>query len=166
MKRIPLVFILAAATLALDQATKWLVVTSLPLGQPTYPVPALSWLFGFTYVTNTGVAFGLFKEAGSIFILIAVVIITFILYSLRSLPHEQRLVRVALGVQLGGALGNLLDRLRLGYVVDFIDFKFWPVFNVADAAIVIGVLLLVFSMWRESRLSPSSRAAGGEHLPG
>jgi len=167
LKRFPLVPLLALVTLVVDQFTKWLVVATLPLDQPTYPIPALSWLFGFTHVTNTGVAFGLFKEAGPIFVFVAIVVITILLYSMRSLPAEQGLVRIALGLQLGGAFGNLVDRLRLGYVVDFIDFKFWPIFNVADSSIVIGVLLLAFSMWRESRAKPAaSTQEPGERLPG
>lgn len=171
MRRLPIVPILALVVLALDQATKWLVLQSLPLGQPVYPIPALSWLFGFTYVTNTGIAFGLFKEAGTFFIFLAVVVVTFIVYYLRSLPKDQMLVRIALGLQLGGAFGNLIDRLRLGYVVDFIDFKFWPIFNIADSAIVGGVVLLAVSMWREGRSkssepTPKPDAPGGEQLPG
>ena len=97
-------------------------------------------MLAITYVTNSGVAFGLFKEAGTFFIFLAGIVIAAILYSLRRLPAQQRLVRIALGLALGGAVGNLIDRLRLGYVIDFIDFRFWPVFNVADSAIVAGVL--------------------------
>ena len=172
LKRLPIVPLLAIATLALDQFTKWLVVSNLVPDQPVYPIPALSGLFGFTYVTNTGVAFGLFKEAGTFFIFIAVIVITVIVYYLRRLPKDQGLVRLALGLQLGGAFGNLLDRLRLGYVVDFIDFKFWPIFNVADSAIVIGVVLLAISMWRENRSTATAQpqepdpSSGGEQLPG
>ncbi len=169
MKRIPLVPLLAIATLALDQLTKWLIANSLEIGQSFAPIPALSNLFAITHVTNTGVAFGLFKEAGTFFIFVAVVVITVIVSYLRKLPKDQWLVRIALGLQLGGAFGNLVDRLRLGYVVDFIDFKFWPVFNVADSAIVIGVVLLAVAMWREGR--PPSRSqepetSGGERISG
>lgn len=170
MKRIPLVPLLAIVVLALDQLTKWLVVSNLELDQSVYPIPALSGLFGFTYVSNTGVAFGLFKEAGTVFVFVAVVVITVIVTYLRNLPRDQRLLRVALGLQLGGAFGNLIDRLRLGYVVDFIDFKFAPVFNVADFAIVSGAVLLMIAMWREDR--PASEqpepdpAHGGEGIPG
>jgi signal peptidase II len=70
-------------------------------------------------------------------------------------------VRVALGLQLGGAFGNLMDRLRLGHVTDFIHFHFWPVFNVADMSIVGGVILLAFTMWREGKepAQPALQAA-------
>ena len=170
MTRIPIVPLLAAATLALDQFTKWLVVSNLEVGQSVQPIPFLSGLFVFTYITNTGIAFGLFKEAGTFFVSLAVVVISVILLFLRSLPKDQWLARVALGLQLGGAFGNLFDRLRLGYVIDFIDFKFWPVFNVADSAIVVGVVTLAVSMWRDGRSAPapapSDSASGGESLSG
>lgn len=170
MKRFPLVPLLAIATLALDQFTKWLVASNLEVNQSIAPIPALSGVLAITHVTNTGVAFGLFKEAGPFFIFVAVVVITVIVLFLRQLPQEQWLVRLALGLQLGGAFGNLVDRVRLGYVVDFIDFKIWPVFNIADSAIVIGVALLTISMWRESRPAPRPQDAepssGGEQFPG
>ncbi len=170
MKRIPLVPLLAIVILALDQLTKWLVVSNLELDQSVYPIPALSGLFGFTYVSNTGVAFGLFKEAGTVFVFVAVLVITFIVTYLRNLPKDQRLVRVALGLQLGGAFGNLIDRLRLGFVVDFIDFKFAPVFNIADLALVSGAVLLAIALWREGRPAPElpepESSHGGEQFRG
>ncbi len=158
---------MALATLALDQFTKWLVVTSLELGESVYPLPALPRLFSLTYVTNTGAAFGLLKEAGMVFVFVAILVITIIVLYVRRVPADQQLVRVALGLQLGGALGNLIDRLRLGYVVDFIDLKFWPVFNVADSAIVIGVALLAIAFWRQERAAarpaePNPSSSGGQ----
>ncbi len=169
MKRVPIVPLLAIATCVLDQFTKWLVVSTLRPGESAQPISFLSGLFTFTHVTNTGIAFGLLKQAGTIFVFVAVVVITAIVMYLRSLPREQWLVRVALGLQLGGAFGNLIDRLRLGYVIDFIDFRFWPVFNLADSAIVVGVTLLVLVMWRESRAvpkPPQPNPSSGEQLPG
>lgn len=170
MKRLPLVPLVALATLALDQFTKWLVMTSLALGESVYPLPALSPLFGLTYVTNTGAAFGLLKEAGVVFVFVAIVVITIIVLYMRRVPADQQLVRVALGLQLGGALGNLIDRLRLGHVVDFIDLKFWPVFNIADSAIVIGVALLIIAFWRQERAAARSPepdpSSGSGQFPG
>ncbi len=172
MKRFPLVPLLAIATLTLDQFTKWLVASNLEVNQSIAPIPALAGVLAITHVTNTGVAFGLFKEAGTFFIFVAVVVISVIVLFLRQLPREQWLVRLALGLQLGGACGNLLDRLRLGYVVDFIDFKIWPVFNIADSAIVVGVALLTISMWREGRPASAPQpqeadpSSGGKQLPG
>jgi len=172
LKQVPVVPVLAIITYALDQLTKWLVSGALPVNESIYPIPALSGLFAITHVTNSGVAFGLFKEAGTFFIFVAVIVISVIVLYLRNLPKDQWLVRLALGLQLGGAFGNLTDRLRLGYVVDFIDFKFWPVFNVADSAIVIGVALLAVAMWHEGRAAPVPEpqkpdpSSGGEQFPG
>jgi len=170
LKRIPIIPLLTMITLIADQLAKSLVVSNLEVGESIPPLPFLSGVFVFTHVTNTGIAFGFFKEAGTFFIFLAVVVITIIVLFLRNLPKDQWLVRVALGLQLGGAFGNLADRLRLGYVIDFIDFKFWPVFNIADSAIVVGVVLLAVSMWREGRIAPRpsqpESSSGGEQLPG
>lgn len=166
MKRLPLVLLTALATLALDQFTKWSVATNLELGESVYPLAALSRLFSITYVTNTGAAFGLLKEAGVVFVFVAILVITVIVLYVRRVPADQQLVRVALGLQLGGALGNLIDRLRLGHVVDFIDLQFWPVFNVADSAIVIGVALLAIAFWRQERAArppePNPSSSSGQ----
>ena len=161
---------MALVTLAADQLTKWLVTANLELGASFYPIPALSRFFSITYVTNTGAAFGLLREAGMLFAFVAVVVIAIIVLYVRKVPADQRLVRVALGLQLAGALGNLVDRLRLGYVVDFIDLKFWPIFNVADSAIVVGVILLAFAFWRQERTAARSPepnpSPGSGQLPG
>ena len=98
--------------------------------------------FSFTYVTNTGAAFGLFPDRGAIFMAIAVVVVVVIAIYYWHMPAGQWLIKLSLGLQLGGAAGNLIDRVQYGHVVDFIDFKFWPVFNLADTSIVIGVSLL------------------------
>jgi signal peptidase II len=170
LKPLPLVPLIALVTLALDQLTKWLVATQLELGESVYPIPALSRLFSLTYVTNTGAAFGLLKEASVVFAFVAILVITIIVLYVRRVPADQHLVRVALGLQLGGALGNLIDRLRLGHVVDFIDLKFWPVFNVADSAIVIGVVLLAIAFWRQEQAAarpaePNPSSSSGQFPP-
>lgn len=135
---------LALLVFGFDQATKWLIVQW--LREPGVSVPVLWPVFSLTYVTNTGAAFGLFANQNLLFIFIAVAVIAVILFFYRYLLADHLLLRVSLALQLGGALGNLLDRLRLGYVVDFLDFRVWPVFNVADSAITIGVLLLIYNL--------------------
>jgi len=135
---------LAVFVFALDQATKWLIVQW--LREPGVSVLVLWPVFSLTYVTNTGAAFGLFANQNLLFIFIAVAVIAVILFFYRYLLADHLLLRISLALQLGGALGNLLDRLRLGYVVDFLDFRVWPVFNVADSAITIGVLLLIYNL--------------------
>jgi signal peptidase II len=143
--------VIAVVSLGVDQFTKYLAMTRLAPIVVWAPIPSLAHIFTFTYTTNTGVAFGLFKDWGPIFVGVAVVVIAAIVIYQREVPEGAWLVRLAMGLQLGGAAGNLIDRLRLGHVVDFIHFHFWPVFNVADSAIVVGVILLTFTMLREGR---------------
>ena len=155
-----MVLIIAAVTLLVDQFTKYLAVTYLAPVKVWAPVPSLAHIFTFTYVTNTGVAFGMFKDLAPIFIVISFVVITAIFFYQRQVPQGARLVRLALGLQLGGATGNLVDRLHMnGRVVDFLHLHYytstlsldWPVSNVADIAIVTGVILLAFTMLREGK---------------
>jgi len=138
---------IALLVLGIDQLSKRLVSSHLSLGEPWNPIARLGGLVSLTYVTNTGAAFGLFPDRSLFFIAIAVIVVIAILIYHRHLPDEA-LVRASLGLQLGGALGNLIDRLRYGYVIDFIDFKVWPVFNLADSAIVVGVAVLGYYLLR------------------
>lgn len=142
----------AVLTLVVDRISKWVVMDSLKPGESWNPVAALERWVSLTYVTNTGTSFGLFPDYGVIFMVIAVVVIVGIIVYYRvyyrHLPGEQWLIQISLGLQLGGALGNLLDRLRHGHVIDFIDFKIWPVFNVADSSIFVGAVVLAFCLLR------------------
>lgn len=138
----------AVLTLVVDRISKWVVMDSLKLGESWNPVAALERWVSLTYVTNTGAAFGLFPDHGVIFMVIAVVVIAAIIFYYRYLPGDQWLVQISLGLQLGGALGNLVDRLRYGHVIDFIDFKVWPVFNVADSSVFVGAVILAFYLLR------------------
>jgi signal peptidase II len=142
---------IASIVLILDQYTKYLVETRVPLYQSWAPIPALAPFFRITHTSNTGAAFGLFQGGGWIFgVLAAVVAVAIIYYSL-TLPGGYIMLRLALGLQLGGALGNLLDRIQLGHVTDFLDFGPWPVFNLADFSVVSGVVLLAWLMLRDER---------------
>lgn len=136
----------------LDQGTKYLVSSNMTPGQSWDPIPALGWIFSITYTTNTGMVFGLFPGAGAFLILVAGIVIVTILLYYRQLPRGNLWLPISLGMQLGGALGNLADRLRLGHVVDFIDFHFWPVSNLADGCIVFGVLFLSYHLLRDGKL--------------
>ena len=149
--------IIAAFIVLLDQITKYLVLTGLDVGQSLDIAPWLAFIFRVTRVTNTGVAFGLFPGVGRFFSVIpAVVVVTIIIYCWQ-LPDDQWLMRLVMALPLGGAIGNLVDRLRQGFVVDFIDLNFWPlhkwpIFNLADTFIVTGVVLLSFLiLWEERR---------------
>jgi signal peptidase II len=148
VKELGLLALVAALVVVPDQITKRLVIEHVPLGTAWAPFPSLSSWFTITHVSNTGAAFGMFPQLSGVFQMIAIlVIIGIVLYSHR-LTAGQRLVTISLGFQLGGALGNLIDRLRIGHVVDFLDFKVWPVFNVADMSIVLGVGLLLWTLFR------------------
>lgn len=135
---------IGALVFLVDQASKYLLLRNLSVGEMWNPVPLLKPFVTLTHVTNTGAAFGLFQEHGTLFAIVAVLVVGGIVVFYRYLPPGEVWLRISLGLQLGGALGNLLDRVRLGSVVDFIDFKIWPVFNLADAAIVAGVAILAF----------------------
>jgi signal peptidase II len=143
--------LVALVVVAVDQISKQLVTANLALYEQWAPVESLRSVFTFTYVQNTGAAFGIFPDGSVFFTLIAFVVVGVIIYFYRELPNPHLLLRLTLGLQLGGALGNLIDRLRLGYVIDFFDVKFWPVFNVADSAIVTGVFLLIVLIWWDER---------------
>lgn len=140
---------IALVTLLLDQATKLLVNFLLPEGESVVLLPGVLY---FTHVRNYGAAFGLMNNRTGLFILVTVVAIAIIVLAYRRLAADRRAtLRWALALQFGGALGNLIDRLRAGYVTDFIDLRIWPVFNLADVAIVAGVFLLCWEMLRSAQ---------------
>ena len=143
--------LVAVVALALDQWTKYLVASNLELYESWAPFPALANLFTIHHVTNTGAAFGLFRNGSLVFAVVAIVVSVVIVLYYRHLPDGQWLVRLSLGLQLAGALGNLIDRVRVGHVIDFLDVQVWPVFNLADASIVCGVILLAYLLLREER---------------
>jgi signal peptidase II len=138
-------FGLGAGIVALDQWTKQLAVAHL-LDSGVRSIPVLGPYIRFTYVENRGAAFGLLQEQTSFFIIVGLTVIGVILYSFRQMSRPSVILTLALGLQLGGAIGNLIDRVRFGYVVDFMDLSVWPVFNVADSAIVCGVIGLAYTL--------------------
>lgn len=163
-RQVPYVLLMAGVVI-LDQLTKWLVVGELDLHEYR---PILDGLLSLSHVRNRGAAFGILSDADlpyqallfstlSFFALLAIAV-----YAYR-LPAEAWLPRTALTLVLGGAVGNLLDRLRLGYVVDFIHVYWrqhqWPDFNVADSAITVGVALLILDILRSPR-PERTRTAG------
>jgi len=143
--------------LVADQSSKHIIVNGLQRYEEWAPIPALQWLFAITYTTNTGAAFGLFPDGSVFFAVVAVVVVIAILIYHRQLTAHQWLLRFSLGLQLGGAVGNLLDRLSRGCVVDFIYFKFWPVFNVADSCIFVGAILMAYFLLKEGKERPGEQ---------
>jgi len=142
-----LIWTIVSSVFFLDQITKYFILTNLGLNDS---VAVIRNSFHFTLVHNTGAAFGIFKDQTLFFISISIVSIISIIIFLKKNTKSSTLIDIALALILGGALGNLLDRLRFGYVVDFLDFRVWPVFNVADSAISIGVFLALLSLLRHN----------------
>lgn len=138
----------AVAVFLLDRAAEQWVLTHLPPNQPIAVWRPVLWLL---LTENRGAAFGLLTESRDLLIAVAVLVIggigVFLLRVRRTTPK----LAVGLGLILGGAAGNLWDRLVAGRVVDYIDLRFWPVFNVADSAIVVGMALLLWEAWRRER---------------
>ena len=135
---------IAALIVGLDQWTKWLVRVNIPAGETWLP-ESLAWLSPYARIVhwyNTGAAFGIFKEGGMVFTVLAFIVIGAILYYYPQVERSDWSLRVAMSMQLGGAVGNLIDRLRIGHVTDFISVGTFPVFNVADASISVGCAVL------------------------
>ena len=161
--------------LALDQGTKWLVRENLAVGEAWAPIPALSKVFTFTHVQNTGVAFGQMPGLGWVFMIVNLVVLVGILVYYPRIPAGQWPLRVAAALILAGDLGNVIDRLRTAYIIaqdtgsmwtalpsasvtDFIDVKIWPVWNVADMCIVSGVAILAWWFWQSERTAATTEA--------
>ena len=136
----------AACVFVLDAASKWLVQTRMVPGQSLAVIPGF---FYITYVRNAGAAFGLLQGQTALFIAVAIAVVALIATYGRRMARHHTSIGFALGLQLGGAMGNLVDRVVYGRVVDFLDFRIWAfVFNVADAAIVVGGALFAVALWR------------------
>lgn len=144
-----LFFTIVLLVLFLDQLAKHLVVSFLELGQS---VPVLGETVSITYVLNPGAAWGILAHRTTFFVVITLIVALVILYYNHCLPACYKFTRIGLAFQLGGAVGNLVDRIRVGHVIDFLKISFYPpIFNLADAAIVIGGIIFIFSLWKESR---------------
>lgn len=129
---------LVISILVFDQLTKYIVSQKIPLGQS---IPIIKNVFHLTYILNYGAAFGLLRNQFYFFVIVAVTAIIFILINLRYKKRPLR-IEIPLYLILAGAISNLFDRIRLKAVIDFLDFRIWPVFNIADTAITIGAILL------------------------
>jgi len=151
LKHWAVLVLVAALAILIDQITKRVVVAHLDLHESWMPLSFIDPFFRITRVHNTGIAFGMFPNGGVIYLIIPLIVSAIIVYYYHQLTTDAWLVRIALGLQLGGALGNLIDRIRQGYVVDFLHLEHWPVSNVSDICIVAGVVLLGIEILREER---------------
>jgi signal peptidase II len=147
-----LLFGIALLILILDQFSKAVVLSQIPSGTNWMP---LVWLAPYARIVNwynSGVAFGLFQGGGYLFAVLAMVVAIGIIFYYPRIPHEDVLMRIAFGFMLGGALGNVIDRVRFGgNVTDFISVGSFPVFNVADSCVTIGVGLMLLASFLDSR---------------
>lgn len=143
--------LIASFIIIVDQITKEIVRMNIPFGSAWMPLEWLAPFIRIVHWENTGAAFGLFQGGGAVFAVMAVVVSIFIVIYYPKIPRDEKLMRIALAMQMGGALGNLVDRLRFGPVTDFIAVSVFPVFNIADASITIGVGLLLFGLWLSER---------------
>jgi len=141
-----IVICLSTVTLVvvMDRLTKILFSNILQVGES---IPVIKRVFHFTLVHNTGIAFGLFRDNGFVFFVIpviAVVLLGYNLYYYHKVGELDLMYIIGFSLIMGGAIGNLVDRITLGHVIDFIDLRVWPVFNVADSAITVGACVVMF----------------------
>jgi signal peptidase II len=163
-------YLLAVIIVALDQLTKWVVQARLPLNN--VPVPAVGRFLYLTHTRNTGGAFSLFQAGNTMFIVVAIAAIIAFVYAYHKMKRTDLAVTAALALALGGAIGNLIDRVRFGFVVDFFDIQagtghsIWPIFNVADSAITVGIVLLAFHfLFAKNPADQGNRPAEREDEP-
>lgn len=158
-----LLFGLIIVILVVDQLTKQWVLNNLQVYESIQPIPALAPFFRITYSQNTGAAFGFLPQAADLFLVIALVVVSVMIYFYARVPADGQVTRFAIGLICGGALGNALDRLQHGYVVDFIHYLIpgliSNVSNLADHAIVIGVILIFVDSWLSDRRKKAAAVA-------
>ena len=155
----------ASIVVALDQWTKWLVRENIQFGGMWLP-ESLIWLSPYARIVhwyNSGAAFGLFQNGNLIFTILAFIVIGAIFYYYPFVQNEDWTLKLAMGLQLAGAAGNLIDRLMMDKVTDFISIGTFPVFNVADSSITIGVIVLLLGVWIKER--KEKRKAAGQLPP-
>ncbi len=136
--------------LIIDQLTKFIILKNF---HPGDSIPVIKNIFHISLVLNRGAAFGIFSEqASSVFIwscAVCVIIIVLTFAFFKKVFYKRKSAQIFLSLILAGAIGNLIDRIRFGYVVDFLDFRIWPVFNIADSAITVGTILLIYSILKK-----------------
>lgn len=134
-----MIWLIIILGIVIDQLTKLWVVASLPFNST---VSVLGDFFGLCYIHNEGAAWSILAEKPVFLIILSAVILLVVIFFLFKTPKDQKLLRASLALVIAGALGNLIDRVRLGYVVDFLRLPHWPIFNIADCLLVVGVILI------------------------
>lgn len=154
------IFTIAAVIVALDQWTKWLVRTNIQPGESWLP-QSLLWLSPYARIVhwyNRGAAFGMFQQGNMVFTVLAFVVIAAIIYYYPQISHVDWPLRLAMSMQMGGALGNLIDRLTIGHVTDFISVGTFPVFNIADSSITVGCVVLLLGVWWQEQINKKQKS--------
>ena len=161
------IFTIATVIIALDQWTKWLVRTNIPEGQSWLP-DSLLWISPYARIVhwyNKGAAFGIFQEGSMVFTVLAFIVSAAIIYYYPQVSKKDWPLRLAMSMQLGGAIGNLIDRLTIGHVTDFLSVGTFPVFNIADASISVGCVVLLLGVWWQERLAKKEKAQAAPSDP-
>lgn len=173
-----LLIIVVVVILVLDQYTKFLVRQNIELWTESWaPWDWIAPYIRIVHVANTGVAFGMFQGMGNLFSFLAIIVIILIVFYFPRVPVNDWPLRLAMSMQLSGALGNLIDRVTIGHVTDFISVGNFPVFNIADASITVGVFVLIIGMWimeskekkaklenHQPELEPEPHPSGNEEI--
>ncbi len=137
------ILLLAVTIVIADQYSKYYLQTHMLPGES---IPVFENVFHITYVLNPGAAFGILQHYTGFFVLVAIIMLAGAIYFYPKIPAGYTMMRFGVWLMIGGAFGNLVDRVKTGYVVDFLDFRIWPVFNIADIAIVTGVCCILFNI--------------------
>jgi len=162
LKKYWILIIVASIIIILDQIIKAIVRANIPFGGFWMPLEWLTPYLKFVNWSNTGAAFGLFQQGGLIFGILAVIVSIVIVIYYPQIPEGEPLMRIAMAMQMGGALGNLIDRIFFGSVTDFIAVGAFPVFNVADSSITVGVAVLILALWISERREMQNSLSGDQ----
>ena len=140
------VFSIALIIIFIDQLTKFLIKTNF---QPIQSLPLVNNIFHLTYIRNYGAGFGILQHQKWFLVIVSLIVIGFIFYYINRMPEKEKLLQTLTGFILGGTIGNLIDRISYDYVIDFLDFRIWPIFNFADSFVTIGIIGLIIYFWKK-----------------
>ncbi len=142
------IFSTAIIIILIDQISKFLIKINFKLNQS---LPLIKNIFHLTYIHNFGAGFGILQQQKWVLIFISIIIIGIIFYYFDRIKEKEMLLQILVGFILGGTIANLIDRLMFSFVIDFLDFRIWPVFNFADSFVTIGVIGLIIYLWRKDK---------------
>jgi signal peptidase II len=157
-----LLALVSGIIIVLDQLSKSWIRANLSVGESLTPVEALDPFFRIVHWYNTGVAFGMFQGMNTVFIVLAFIVMGVIVFYFPRVTGQDWLLRLALCLQFGGAAGNVIDRITVGHVTDFVAVGNFPVFNVADSSITVGVIVLLLGVWIQDRRERRGSLLAGE----